>query len=189
MRNVMRSLAILIPLGLAAAGCANTADEPATRTSTMGSAPYINSDFGTLTYRAVDLMLAAAPQIAPDTPLVVASLSDVQNLESGSALGNIAADMIRTRLVQDGHSASEIRLRNAIAINKGQGEFFLSRDTQTLVPFPSIAAVVTGTYAASFDKVYVSLKLVAASDAHIIAGADFVVPSWDVAGLLPQHRT
>ena len=189
MRNVLRHIAIVVPVGLALAGCASTAEAPATSASTIGSAPYIASDFGTLTYRAVDTMLAAAPQIAPDTPLVVASLSDVQNLESGSALGNIAADMIRTRLVQDGHTASEIRLRSAIAFNRGQGEFFLSRDRLAVLPFPAVAAVVTGTYAASFDKVYVSLKLVAASDAHIISAADFVVPYWDVAGLLPQHHT
>ena len=46
---------------------------------------------------------------------------------------------------------------------------------------------MTGTYATSYDKVYVSIKLVSATDARILAGADFVVPLQDVDGLLHQH--
>jgi FlgO protein len=57
------------------------------------------------------------------------------------------------------------------------------------MPPPSAAAIVTGTYAAGFDKVYVSLKLISVTDAHILAGADFAVSLLDVVGLLPQARS
>ena len=57
------------------------------------------------------------------------------------------------------------------------------------MPPPNAAAMVTGTYAVGFEKVYVSLKLVSASDAHIISGADFAVPLLDVVGLIPQARS
>ena len=79
-----------------------------------------------------------------------------------------------------------MRLRNAVSFNKTQGEFLLSRNRHSLAPPPRAAAFVTGTYAVGYDKVYVSLKLMSATDAHIISGADFVVPTSDVLGLLPQ---
>ena len=69
-------------------------------------------------------------------------------------------------------------------MKKGDGEFLLSRDRRALMPAPAAAAVITGTHAASFGRVYVSLKLISANDLRIIAGADFVVPRQDVEGLL-----
>lgn len=133
------------------------------------------------------MILAGAPQITSETPLIVGSISDAHHVEDTSALGNIVADMIRTRIVQDGHTATEFRLRNAIGFNKDEGEFLLSRNRRALMPPPNAAAIVTGTYAASSEKVYVSIKLISAADAHILAGADFVMPLRDVLGLL--HST
>jgi FlgO protein len=97
--------------------------------------------------------------------------------------------MVRMRLVQDGHTTAEMRLRSAVSFDKKQGEFLLSRNRRALMPPPNAAAIVTGTYAANFAKVYVSLKLISASDAHIMAGADFAVPLLDVVGLLPEARS
>ena len=91
--------------------------------------------------------------------------------------------------MQDGHVTTEMRLRNAVSFNSKQGEFLLSRNRRALVPPPQAAAVVTGTYAVGYDRVYVSLKLISATDARIISAADFVVPALDVVGLLPEIRT
>lgn len=185
-RSMLRCIAT--SLALALAGCGNT-QAPADSSVTSGASPASRGDLGTLTYRAVDILLAGAPDVGASTPLVVATISDVQDIETSSALGNIVADMIRTRLVQDGHSASEMRLRNAVSFSKKQGEFMLARNRHALMPPPSAAAIVTGTYAAGFDKVYVSLKLISVTDAHILAGADFAVSLLDVVGLLPQARS
>ncbi len=186
MKSMPRCAAIILLLALA--GC-NDPRTPATSSATIGASPYIRGDLGTLTYRAVDLLLAGAPDVAPSTPLIVASVSDAQKLETSSALGNIVAEMIRTRLVQNGHVVSEMRLRNAVNLNRNEGEFLLSRNRRALMSPPKAAGMVTGTYAVSFEKVYVSLKLVSASDAHIISGADFAVPLLDVVGLIPQARS
>ena len=129
-------------------------------------------------------MLAGAPEVTAATPLIVASISDAQNLDTTTPLGNIMADLIRTRIVQDGRSVSEIRLRSAIGFSNGEGEFLLSRNRRALMPPHNAAAVVTGTYAASYNSVYVSIKLVSATDARIISGADFVVSLRDAGGLL-----
>jgi hypothetical protein len=97
--------------------------------------------------------------------------------------------MIRTRLAQTGHKAYELGLRGAMSLKAGDGEFLLSRNRAALMSAPSAAAVVTGTYATSYEKLYVSLKLISADDAHIISGADFVVPLSNVLGLIDQHGT
>jgi TolB-like protein len=176
-------------LCLAATGCATDPNEAATGSVTPGASPYQQLDLSTLTYRAVDLILASAPEVSADTPLVVASLSNAKTLETSSALGNIVADMIRTRLAQTGHNTSEVRLRSAMSLKKDNGEFLLSRNRSALMSAPIAAAVVTGTYATSYEKVYVSIKLISANDAHIVAGADFVVPLGDVLGLIDEHGT
>jgi hypothetical protein len=186
MRDTLRRFAVVLPLGLAVVGCSDI-NKPATSSVTVGASPYERGDLGTLTYRAVDMILAGAPQITAATPLIVGSISDAHHVGTSSALGNIVADMIRTRIVQDGHTATEYRLRNAISFDHDDGEFLLSRNRRALLPAPDAAAVVTGTYAASAEKVYVSIKLISVTDAHILAGADFVMPLRDVLGLL--HST
>jgi hypothetical protein len=190
MNTLLRQFAISLPLCLLIAGCGVTDPEvPASSSVTRGASPYNRGDLASLTYRSVDLLLASSTQFAQTMPLVVASVSDVRNVETTSAMGNIVSDMIRTRAVQDGYMVSEIRLRNAVSFKHGEGEFLLSRDRRALVPGGSVAAIVTGTYATSFETVYVSLKLVSATDAHIISAVDFVVPLRSVEGLLGQHSS
>jgi len=154
----------------------------------QGSSPYIAGDLGTLTYRAVDLMLASAPQVGAETPLIVTSIANTEKLNSSSAFGNVIADMIRTHLAQTGHAASEMRLRTSVSLKPDDGEFLMSRDRRTLMPPPIAAAAVTGTYAASYEKVYVSLKLIGVSDSRILGGADFVIPRSDVEGLIEAPK-
>jgi hypothetical protein len=194
--NVSRWILVLaLPACLAVSGCATDPDRDAS--SSIAPDPdayapqgaYAPADLGTLTYRAVDLMLAAAPEVTRTTPLVVASLTDARTLQGSSALGNIIADMIRGRLAQTGHRTSEVRLRSAMSLQTGSGEFMLSRNRATLMPTPNAAAIVTGTYAVSYENAYVSLKLLSAVDSHIVAAADFVVPLRDILGLVPDHPT
>jgi TolB-like protein len=187
-KNLRRSV-FVGSLVFALAGCVNDPHVPATSSVTLGSSPFVRGDLGSLTYRAVDLMLQSAPEVTASTPLIVASISDAENMERSSALGNIVADMIRTRITQDGRTASEFRLRSAIGFSKGEGEFMLSRNRRALMPAPNASAVVTGTYAVDTDSLYVSLKLVSTSDARIISAADYVVPLQNVWKLLHQNNT
>ncbi len=188
MKRIRLYFAIVLPLGLTAAGCAmHDPPQAAVSSITRGAAPDMRGDLGSLTYRAVDHMLAEAPEITATTPLVVGTISETQNVESTTPLGNIVADMVRTRLAQEGRNVSELRLRRAVSFRKGEGEFMLSRTPRALMPPPAAAAMVTGTYAATYDLLYVSLKLVSATDQHIIAGADYAVPLWLVEGLLQEH--
>ncbi|WP_428490825.1 FlgO family outer membrane protein [Rhodopila sp.] len=179
--NISGLVAILpLMLSLAVAGCESSVSAiPDSRTS----------DLGVLTYRAVDRIVAATPEVPRDAPLVVTSLSDVQNLDQSSALGNLVADMARTRLVQDGYATSEIRLRNAVSLQKNEGEFLLSRNQKAILPPQNAAIILTGTYSATPVKVYISLKFIAVTNGRIISAVDYVVPYDEVAGLLSPRNT
>jgi TolB-like protein len=175
---------LALAMAMAAAGCAVDPSVQGTSSVTQGPSPYIDAQLGTLTYRAVDLILGSAPQVGADAPLVVGSIVDANNVEQTSPLGNILADMVRTRIVQNGHTTSEVRLRTNMAFNKGAGEYMLSRNPRTLLGPSAAAVIVTGTYAVASEEVYISIKLVSATDARILSGADYVVPLRAVAGLL-----
>jgi hypothetical protein len=154
MTTIIRILAIILPAGLLTAAC--TVQDPPTAgygSATIGSAPATRGDLGTLTYRAVDLILAGAQEISSDTPLIVASISDAQAVDSSSPLGNIISDMIKTRLVQDGRTVSEMRLRSGVRLEAGEGDFVLSRNRHVVTKAPRAAAVLTGTYAVGFEQV------------------------------------
>lgn len=176
--------AALLALGLGACGL-NDLDPRANSSTIAGSSPAARADLGTLTYRAVDLMLAETPGVAANTPMVVATVSDIDDLNTASPLGNMVSDLVRTRLVQSGVSVSEMRLRSAVLFDRKQGEIMLTRNLHRLIRPANAAVVVTGTYAAGYSKVYVSLKMVGVADGRIIAGADYVLPRGsEVEGLL-----
>jgi FlgO protein len=65
---------------------------------------------------------------------------------------DIVSDLTRTRLAQDGYIDSDVRVRNSIGFNKGEGEFLLSRNRRVLLPTEA-AVLVAGTYVTSVDKV------------------------------------
>jgi hypothetical protein len=69
------------------------------------------------------------------------------------------------------------------------GEMFLSRDPSKLtMPHPPYAAVLTGTYGAGDDHVFVSLKLIRTDNAQILSAADFVIPRGGDVGSLLNSR-
>ena len=185
----LRRFGVLSALVLALGACGLTdVDNKAQSSAAQGSTPGTRADLGTLTYRAVDLMLAEAVSVANGTPVVVATISDIEDLNKSSPLGNMVSDLVRTRLVQGGVNVSEMRMRNSVRFDRRNGETMLSRQPGSLIRPANAAVVVTGTYSAGYNPVYVSLKMVAAVGGKIIAGADFSVPrGGEVEGLLRRR--
>lgn len=180
-------LAAAMALTLGACGLTDP-DRDANSTTLTGSRPAKAGDIGTLTYRAVDLMLAETPSIPKDTPIVVSTISNVDDLNKADPLGNMVSDFVRTRLVQTGSNVSEMRLRNAVLFNRRNGEIALSRNVGAVIKPVNAAVIVTGTYGTSYTTVYVSLKMVSVADGRILAGADYVVPrSAEVEGLIRRR--
>ena len=148
-----------------------------------------SGELGGLTYRAVDRLLSEVPDLALGKPVVVGSIVDVQRVDRSLSFGSLVAELARTRLVQKGVPVSEMRLRTAVMLDHKQGALLFSNDRGAVVAPPNVAAVLTGTYAQGDEMVFVSLKLVAVSDARIVGAVDFEVPRHGSENLLITPAT
>jgi hypothetical protein len=156
----------------------------ATSSVTVGSHPEARGNLGTLTYRAVDRLVAESPDIRTSSGVMVGSIVEVQRVDRTTPFGNLVADLARSRMVQEGVPVAETRLRSSVLLDRKEGEITLAHDRRTVVAPPTASGILTGTYAAGEDWIYVSLKLVSVADAHIVSAVDYVVPRQGSEALL-----
>jgi hypothetical protein len=147
------------------------------------------TDLRSRVYGTIDDMLSQSPLlVATRGPLVVGSIADIQDVNRTTPLGNAIAELVRSRLVQKQFTVTDLRLRSQVFLDRAQGELTLSRDRRAVLPPPITAEIVGGTYAVGNGTVYVSLRVTAASDAHILAAGDFTLPrTADVDRLLSGY--
>ena len=109
--------------------------------------------------------------------VLVATLVGVDRLNESSRLGRLFSEQIAGRLVQRGVRVSEVRLREGLVLQPGQGELLLSREVREVSQAQNAQAVVVGTYAVSASVVYISLKLVNPVGNQVIAAHNYAVPA------------
>jgi TolB-like protein len=114
---------------------------------------------------------------APDMPILAASFVNIDNLEQSSTLGRTISEQIASRLAQQGFKIIETKLRQgSIFIQKGKGEFLLSRDLLNLSINQGAQGVLVGTYAVSEHFIFVSARIVRTEDSSVIMGYDYELP-------------
>lgn len=165
---------------LAVSGCANKGIY-AERESVLISAAY----------DAVDSLVknqTKTPLIAPGGKRVlVTTVVELNNLEKSSAFGRLLAEQMASRLAQIGISVSELKLRGNLFVSPGQGELILSREIREISSNQNADAVLVGTYTDAGDAVYVTVKLVRATDSTVSSAYNFlVVKSQTYATLLER---
>lgn len=145
--------------------------------------PDVNYNIASGSYTATDrLIMQAGTTLPKNTPLLVGTIADANNLETSSPLGRTVAEQVAARLVQKGYTVTDVRFRNAINVKQDSrdetqaGEFFLSRDLSVISTQQDVGAVVTGTYVDGADDVLVNLRLIAATTGQIISATDFRMP-------------
>ena len=115
--------------------------------------------------------------ISLNQPILVASFVDVNRLEQSSTFGHIISEQIGSRFAQKGYKIIEMKLRqDSVFFKKEKGEFLLSRDCQALSKEYDSSAVIVGTYAYGYKKLYVSARIVRVSGSEVIASADYGIP-------------
>lgn len=128
-------------------------------------------------YKAAEYLIGKLPKdMLKDSPLLVASFVNVDNLNESSTFGRMVSEQISSRFKQLGYTAIEMKLRTAIFIKEGSGEFLLSRELSEISTKHSAQAVVVGTYAIASDRVYLTVRIVNAADSAILASYDYNVP-------------
>ncbi len=114
--------------------------------------------------------------LIPSKPILVASLVNVDDMQSSSTFGRIVAEQIGSRVAQNGYRVIEMKLRDSVFIQEHRGELLLSRELIDISKAHDAHAVVVGTYAASKYVAYVSVKMVSTADSSILSSYDYSVP-------------
>lgn len=113
---------------------------------------------------------------AGSAPFIVATLSNIDQLETSSTLGRLISEQVTSRLAQLGQSVVELKVRNGVFMRRNEGEFLLTREIQDVAKAHKAQAIIVGTYAASESFVYVSLKIVDPANSQILTAYDYAHP-------------
>jgi len=135
------------------------------------------------------LLNGVAPGLV--SPLLVATMVDVNDLRVSSPLGRTLSEQISSGAVAAGIDVREIKLRGDVYVREQTGELLLSRELKDIVRVHQAAGVLVGTYAVSRQYVFVNIKLVRADSGQILRSHDYALPlDRDVQRLLrtPAER-
>lgn len=139
-----------------------------------------NSAFTQVNYEAVDKLVATtAVPIDKKTPLLVATIVNIDSLNQSSRYGRLISEQIATRLTQLGFNVTEMKLRNNVYIQEGAGELLLSRDMRDLSKSHNSQVVVVGNYAVASDSIHLTLKAVTVIDNRVISAVNYAMPLSD----------
>jgi hypothetical protein len=128
---------------------------------------------------AEELMAQAGYDLDTDTPILVGTISDIDDIETSSSLGRVIAEQVGSRFVHAGYDVREVRLSKKINVREGHfagnqaGEYVISRDSGDLVPAINVGAVVFGTYAVGKNRILVNLRLAEPGTGKVIAAHDY----------------
>ena len=113
--------------------------------------------------------------ISQEAPIIIASFVDINDLKKSSPFGRIMAEQIGSRLSQKGYKIIEMKLRQkSIFVDaENKGEFLLSRNLQDISNNHSASAVVVGTYAQGYERVYVTVRIINPKNSIILASCDY----------------
>jgi TolB-like protein len=151
----------------------------------------VNDDVVTASnYKAAEYLIKKLPkEMFKDSPLLVASFVNVDDLNQSSTFGRMVSEQISSRFKQLGYTAIEMKLRTTIFIKEDSGEFLLSRELSEISTKHSAQAVVVGTYAAASDRVYLTARVINVTDSRILASYDYNIPmTRDVFKMLLKGR-
>lgn len=158
-----------------------------------------DEDLVKASYIAADSLLKEAERHSKDSikmaqfdlnkTILVASFVNIDDMQMSSTFGRIVAEQIGSRVSQQGYKVIEMKLRNSVFVQEQTGELLLSREILEISLNHDAHAVIVGTYAEGKEKVYVTAKLIRASDAVILASHDYSLPVGpNTKGLLRSKR-
>lgn len=174
----MKKYLLMAAATLALAGC--TTPDIFNENGTTGSASYKRIKDGNMiatSHKAAENLMTQANYLQDDLrPILITSVANITDLNKSSAFGLMVAEQIGDRFAQYGFPVIDLRTRKDVKVKVQSGEFMLSRDIQKISKKHAAGAVLLGTYAPGKERVYVSTRLVRASDNRILASYDFELP-------------
>ena len=153
-----------------------------------------NSSLISGVYKAVDELVAGQKkypkaQAGRNVKVLVATVANLNALDSSSAFGLIVSEQVSSRLAQLGISVAEVKMTGKLFVSKIEGELVLSREALEIGSRQKADLILVGSYVEAGENVYVNLKLVRAEDAEISSAYNFVVSKGpDLSFLLEKKQ-
>ncbi len=133
-----------------------------------------------------DLLMVLAGRLPEDSPLLLTTFVNLDNLQESSSLGRIIPQQIGTRLTQCGYEVMDVRLRSdSLLVKQYQGEFALSRKIMEIARDNQAHSVLVGTYSVVYNQIYVNAKILRSADGLTMAATDYTLP-YDLRVLRPE---
>lgn len=149
-----------------------------------------SNEFIPTNYRAASALIeqARARGLETTSPLIVATLVNINALEESSGFGRMTAEQVSGQFSRQGYSMIEMKYRDSVYVKQNVGELLLTREIKQVAQNHKAQAVIVGTYAESDRFVFVNLKVIRPSDNIVIASHDYAVPvNKMVRSLLGRH--
>lgn len=128
-------------------------------------------------YKAADALLKKLHvKLAKDSPILVASFVNLDNLSETSTFGRVLSEQFTSRFNQKGYTTIEMKLRTKVFIKEGSGEFLLSREMKEIGTKHRAQAAVVGNYAVASSKVYITARVVDFTNGYILSSHDYSLP-------------
>lgn len=128
-------------------------------------------------YKAADSLLnKVQPKLPKNSPILVASFVNIDDLDDSSTFGRVVSEQFASRFKQRNYTTIEMKLRTNVFIRAGSGEFLLSRELVEISTKHRAQAVVVGTYAVASKKVYLTARIINVSDGCVLSSYDYDIP-------------
>lgn len=156
-----------IILALTLSGCISSSKPEPTQS--------VKYDMTSVNYKAAEKLLADA-KLPLGAAVIMATVVNIDDIESSSTLGRLISEQISSRFVQAEMNVIEMKFRENVYIKQNTGELMLTREIGKIAKTHSANAVVVGTYAMANSAVYVNLKIINPSTNVVIAATDYILP-------------
>lgn len=167
--KILASSLIALSLFTSLSGCSNINDEPSWQDAK--DSPFIQTN-----YQAIDRLIQQNKKLSTQQPLLLATIVNIDKLESSSTMGRLITEQLSARLSQQGYQVIELKLRNSLYMKESQGELMLTRELKDVATTHNAQAVLVGTYAKGQAFVYINIKLVQPGTNLVLASTDYALP-------------
>ena len=142
----------------------------------MGPKDTKDSDMISISHEAAKNLMTQSKNRLEAGQMILTSFANIDDLTKSSTFGRIVAQQVGSGFSSQGHHVIELLLRDTVYIGVKEGEFLLSRALRDLSVEHDAQAAIVGTYAVGVNNVYVTAKVIRASDSVVLASEDFVLP-------------
>ena len=154
-------------------GCSGS-DRPVRQISYEDAA---NSELIAANYKAANALIAQSRlSLALEQPVMMATVVNINQLETSSAFGRLVSEHISAKFSQSGFKMIEMKARKNVYMKRNEGELLLTREIKDIAAEHNAQAIVVGLYAVSTDTVFVNVKVIHPNGNQVLAAYDYAVP-------------